>query len=96
MPVVRLTEVFREAALNPEPAQKLERVGWRFAPGGKVIQIDNEYEKEVYNGDLARVAAIDEEMGEVAVTVLLAFLIPAAQDGRWSLPLALVSALAGP
>jgi exodeoxyribonuclease V alpha subunit len=31
------------------------------------MQIDNDYEKEVYNGDLGRVVAIDEELGEVVV-----------------------------
>jgi exodeoxyribonuclease V alpha subunit len=56
-----------QEALNPEPAHKVERFGWRFAPGDKVMQIDNDYEKEVYNGDLGRVIAIDEELGEVEV-----------------------------
>jgi ATP-dependent exoDNAse (exonuclease V) alpha subunit len=51
-----------QQALNPEPVQKVERFGWRFAPGDKVMQIDNDYEKEVYNGDLGRVVAIDEEI----------------------------------
>jgi exodeoxyribonuclease V alpha subunit len=31
------------------------------------MPIDNDYEKEVYNGDLGRVVAIDEEQGVVVV-----------------------------
>ena len=31
--------------------QDLERFGWTFAPGDKVMQIENDYDKEVYNGD---------------------------------------------
>ena len=29
----------------------VERFGWTFAPGDKVMQIENDYDKEVYNGD---------------------------------------------
>jgi ATP-dependent exoDNAse (exonuclease V) alpha subunit len=25
---------------------------WTFAPGDKVMQIENDYDKEVYNGDI--------------------------------------------
>ncbi len=28
------------------------RFGWTFAPGDKVMQIENDYDKEVYNGDV--------------------------------------------
>ncbi len=35
--------------LNPDPAEQVERFGWRFAPGDKVMQIANDYEKEVFN-----------------------------------------------
>jgi exodeoxyribonuclease V alpha subunit len=66
-PGARALNLVLQEALNPEPAQKVERFGWRFAPGDKVMQIDNDYEKEVYNGDLGRVVAIDEELGEVVV-----------------------------
>ena len=41
-----------QAALNPAKEQKVERFGWTFAPGDKVMQIENDYEKEVYNGDV--------------------------------------------
>jgi exodeoxyribonuclease V alpha subunit len=42
-----------QAALNPAGERKVERFGWTFAPGDKVMQIENDYDKEVYNGDIA-------------------------------------------
>jgi exodeoxyribonuclease V alpha subunit len=56
-----------QAALNPAGEQKVERFGWTFAAGDKVMQLDNDYEKEVFNGDLGLVAAVDPEAGELAV-----------------------------
>ena len=41
-----------QAALNPAGDEKVERFGWTFAPGDKVMQIENDYDKEVYNGDI--------------------------------------------
>ena len=40
-----------QAALNPTGETKVERFGWTFAPGDKVMQIENDYDSEVYNGD---------------------------------------------
>jgi len=40
------------AALNPADERKVERFGWTFAPGDKVMQIENDYDKEVHNGDI--------------------------------------------
>jgi exodeoxyribonuclease V alpha subunit len=48
-----------QAALNPATEQKVERFGWTFAPGDKVMQIENDYEKEVYNGDVGYIDAVD-------------------------------------
>jgi exodeoxyribonuclease V alpha subunit len=42
-----------QAALNPAGERKVERFGWTSAPGDKVMQIENDYDKEVYNGDIA-------------------------------------------
>jgi ATP-dependent exoDNAse (exonuclease V) alpha subunit len=46
---------------------KLERFGWTFCPGDKVMQVENNYDKEVYNGDLGVVSRIDMEEGELTV-----------------------------
>ena len=35
-----------QAALNPAGERKVERFGWTFAPGDKVMQIENDYDKE--------------------------------------------------
>ena len=54
-----------QAALNPAGERKVERFGWTFAPGDKVMQIENDYGKEVYNGDIGVVVDVDPEAGEL-------------------------------
>lgn len=54
-----------QAALNPAGERKVERFGWTFAPGDKVMQIENDYDKEVYNGDIGFIDDLDPEAGEV-------------------------------
>ena len=54
-----------QTALNPPGARKVERFGWTFAPGDKVMQVQNDYEKDVYNGDLGYVEDVDPETGEL-------------------------------
>ena len=68
----RSLNVELQAALNPAGERKVERFGWTFAPGDKVMQIENDYDKEVYNGDIGYVVGVDPETGELA----------AAFDGR--------------
>ena len=54
-----------QKVLNPPGEVRVERFGWTYAPGDKVMQIENDYDKEVYNGDLGFVARIDMEAGEL-------------------------------
>jgi exodeoxyribonuclease V alpha subunit len=54
-----------QAALNPAGDRKVERFGWTFAPGDKVMQIENDYEKEVYNGDIGSIDDVDSNSGEL-------------------------------
>jgi exodeoxyribonuclease V alpha subunit len=56
-----------QSALNPAGDRKVERFGWTFASGDKVMQIENDYDKEVYNGDIGYVAEVDPEVGELTV-----------------------------
>ena len=56
-----------QAALNPNPAAKVERFGWTFAPGDKVMQIENDYDKDVFNGDIGYIQAVDTVEGELTV-----------------------------
>ena len=57
-----------QAALNPASEQKVERFGWTFAAGDKVMQIENDYDKEVYNGDIGYVGEVDLDVGNLVVT----------------------------
>ena len=54
-----------QAALNPAGDRKVERFGWTFAPGDKVMQIENDYDKEVYNGDIGYIDDVDPQAGEI-------------------------------
>jgi exodeoxyribonuclease V alpha subunit len=54
-------------ALNPPGEIRIDRFGWTFYPGDKVMQVENDYDKEVYNGDLGVVWRIDMEEGELVV-----------------------------
>jgi exodeoxyribonuclease V alpha subunit len=54
-----------QAALNPASDHKVERFGWTFAPGDKVMQIENDYDKEVYNGDIGNIDCIKAVDGEL-------------------------------
>jgi exodeoxyribonuclease V alpha subunit len=57
-----------QAALNPAGANKVERFGWAFAPGDKVMQIENDYDKEVYNGDIGYIDTVDADAGEIVAS----------------------------
>ncbi len=54
-----------QAALNPAGDCRVERFGWTFAPGDKVMQIENDYDKEVYNGDIGYVVSVEPDAGEL-------------------------------
>ena len=54
-----------QAALNPAGDRKIERFGWTFAPGDKVMQIENDYDKDVYNGDIGYIDDVDPDAGEL-------------------------------
>lgn len=56
-----------QAVLNPNPSISVERFGWRFSPGDRVMESQNDYDREVFNGDLGTVARIDEDEGAVIV-----------------------------
>jgi exodeoxyribonuclease V alpha subunit len=62
----RNLNVMMQALLNPRGNQ-IDRFGTVFREGDRVMQTENDYDKEVFNGDLGRIAAIDEEQREVVV-----------------------------
>ena len=57
-----------QAALNPAGERKVERFGWTFARGDKVMQIENDYAKEVYNGDIGYIEDVDLDDGELTIS----------------------------
>jgi exodeoxyribonuclease V alpha subunit len=57
-----------QAALNPAGERKVERFGWTFAPGDKVMQIENDYDKEVYNGDIGYIVDVGLDAGELTAS----------------------------
>jgi len=54
----RLQEILNPNRKEGETAQ-VERYGWTFRVGDKVLQTVNNYQKEVFNGDIGRIAGLD-------------------------------------
>jgi exodeoxyribonuclease V alpha subunit len=63
----RSLNVELQQRLNPGAEPRVTRFGWTYAPGDKVIQTVNNYDKDVFNGDIGRVVRIDEEEGLIFV-----------------------------
>lgn len=63
--IENLNVVLQEALNGKNPPFSLS--GQRFAVGDKVMQIQNNYEKEVYNGDIGRITRISTVEQEVHV-----------------------------
>ncbi len=55
---VELNRLLQER-LNPRPAARLDHRGQRFALGDKVMQTENDYQREVYNGDIGTIVELD-------------------------------------
>ena len=55
-----------QSLLNPS-GETLERGGSLLRLGDKVMQLRNNYDKGVFNGDLGRIAGIDREEGSIKV-----------------------------
>ncbi|ODN70170.1 SF1B family DNA helicase RecD2 [Methylobrevis pamukkalensis] len=55
------------ALLNPNAGTRIERGGLSYARGDRVMQIENDYDRDVFNGDMGRIVAIDREEDEVVV-----------------------------
>jgi len=45
----------------------VEKFGWQFRPRDKVIQTENDYDKDVFNGDIGQITKIDPLEHEVTV-----------------------------
>ncbi len=49
-----------QAALNPQ-GDAIERYGYTYRVGDKVMQLINDYQKDVFNGDIGRIQALHPE-----------------------------------
>jgi exodeoxyribonuclease V alpha subunit len=58
-----------QKALNGQPIAKVERFGNSFGVGDKVMVIQNDYEKEVFNGDIGHIETINLEEQFVKVGI---------------------------
>jgi exodeoxyribonuclease V alpha subunit len=52
--------------LNPV-GDEVERFGDVYRIGDKVMQTENDYDKDVYNGDIGRIVKIDSELSEMTI-----------------------------
>ncbi len=57
---VRSLNIELQKRLN-NSTEQITRFGITFAPGDKVIQMVNNYDKDTYNGDIGRIQSIDKE-----------------------------------
>jgi len=55
-----------QKALNPGEGG-VDRFGWTYRRGDKVMQTVNNYDREVFNGDIGRVSSVDLEKCELMV-----------------------------
>ena len=63
----RALNTLLQQRLNPRAARKIVRYETTFAEGDKVIQMVNNYDKEVFNGDIGRIIVVDEEESSLSV-----------------------------
>jgi exodeoxyribonuclease V alpha subunit len=66
---VRELNVRLQHELNPARADEpvVEKFGWQFRPRDKVIQTENDYDKDVFNGDIGQVVKIDPVERDVII-----------------------------
>jgi len=57
-----------QEALNPPGEHSVDKFGNRFSVGDKVMQIENNYDRDVFNGDTGFITGIDRDEEEFAVT----------------------------
>ena len=64
----RALNVDLQAALNPPTDDlQVERFGFTYRVGDKVMQTDNDYDKDVFNGDVGYICRIDVDAQEIAI-----------------------------
>ena len=64
---VQALNIELQARLNPNRQPRIQRYGTTYAPGDKVLQRVNNYDKEVFNGDIGWITDVDPEQGTLTV-----------------------------
>jgi exodeoxyribonuclease V alpha subunit len=63
----RSLNVELQKRLNTNKGPQVSKYGWTFGAGDKVLQMVNNYDKEVFNGDIGTISSIDLEESEVMI-----------------------------
>lgn len=63
----RALNVGLQQALNHDDGPHVNRLGSRYARGYKVIQIKNNYDKDVFNGDIGFIESIDTQESQLLI-----------------------------
>ena len=58
-----------QAALNPPRGAEVVRGAKRFRDGDKVMQLKNDYDREIYNGDVGVIGGLDRERRTLSVRI---------------------------
>jgi exodeoxyribonuclease V alpha subunit len=66
---IRELNVRLQNELNPARANEpfVEKFGWQFRSRDKVIQTENDYDKDVFNGDIGQIVKVDPVEREVVI-----------------------------
>jgi hypothetical protein len=77
-----------QQALNPSPPDKIEKFGWTFANGDKVMQIENDYDKEVYTAMSAMLPGLTgRRVSSRSLSMIAPLCIVSAISTWWSWPM---------
>lgn len=63
----RSLNVELQKVLNPNYSNGITKFGQIFAAGDKIMQTENNYDKETYNGDIGIIRSINEEDQEITI-----------------------------
>lgn len=63
----RLLNSELQKALNPNYQEGIAKFGQVFAVGDKVMQMENNYDKDIYNGDIGIITSIDRNEQELII-----------------------------
>ena len=60
-------ELQRALNSDSEDQPKVERFGYTYRVGDKVMQTENDYDKEIFNGDIGFITSIDTDANELVI-----------------------------